>query len=192
MDLSLKHEVETKIFDLSILIEEYLQNTLTKKNGEDISVSTISNAETLKKYSNDELSTTINNHIVEIDTLISQVLLPKELNQVYINAKLKYFEKYSDSRIYESTRKSNKLDMIYDDANEIAEITKYIKQKVEDDEEVIDCLVIKMADQEEEVANAHDELQTANTRAISKIRFYRTLYVGFGLFGLYFTYKLIK
>ncbi|OQS54395.1 hypothetical protein EHP00_1086 [Ecytonucleospora hepatopenaei] len=228
MDQLVLNDIENKVFELSLLIDNYTDGSLKKfsennlhgnilKNNTsfndqtivnfDSNINSVSDCSTenineisnkeemlssLSKYSKNELAAVINKNIIEIDTLIQQIPLPKEISQVYVNSKLKYFSKYSDARVYESVRKSNKLDQIYEDVQEIAEINKYIQQTVENDEELIDGILIKLTEQEEETANARNELHSASQRAKNKSRFYSFLYCTCGIFLLMVGYKIIK
>ena len=186
MEDSLKYEIETKIFDLSLLIDEYV----TKYNNNfDTEASIIEDYSTTKLFTKSELTCLINKNIVEIDTLIKEIPLSKELNQLYINCKLQYLEKYTDARTYSSVRKSSKLDQIYADTNEIAEINRYIQSIVEKDNEAVDELLCKMNENEEELINTRHELINARDRTISRNRIWNIIYF---VCLCFLGYKIIK
>lgn len=168
-----EYNVKTKIFELDLLVNEYIENINSNKSPENIIEE-------------------INNLILSIDSMIGTTMLSKDLNKTYINIKLKYLEKYDNCRYYNSVRRSNKIDQIYEDVDEITAISEYIKKQTISQNELIDGFENHMTAIEENIKHVTYELKQANVRAQKRARLYKIFYLfGYG-FIIYVIYKIFK
>ncbi|ORD93563.1 hypothetical protein ECANGB1_1992 [Enterospora canceri] len=162
-------DLETRIFDLDLLVDDYVQN----KGKED----------------GCEAESEINSQIIAIDSVISSTNLPRSTSRMFLNSKLKYLDTYTDHTYYETVRRSSNLDKIYDDANEIAEITEYLNKTVISQDELIDGVCNFMVQAENDTREATAELDRANAREVGRMKVYRIIFV---IIGLIIGYGIIR